>query len=638
MKKIALIMDGWKRSFTYAWPEGILERIRETDEGINLYTFNSCGDGSRDREYNIGEYNIYQLPDLKDFDGVIVDLNNIGYPDVRDNLIASIKEAGKPALAIANDIEGFYYVGIDNYMAMREVIAHLHEKHGCSRFWFVMGPKDNYENGRRAAALRDYMDERNLAWKEDDFYWENFEYQCGLHGFESHWKREGKLPDAIICANDNIAVGVCEAAAKYGCYVPQDVLVTGFDNFDKAGYYLPHITTVEHMRKEVGYRCADILIRLWKGEKIPHFNYTGYKCIFWESCGCETDFAVNQAIHSKEQVLYGIEAEELRNQVLALEYEFLQCNTVAEMAKRIPKRISVVKCDAIYTVVDKHINDFKNMKEFYDQHLLDEGEFCIQGYPDSMRVEFVYENGQVKECKEKKISGIFPMFDTEERGRDYLFLPLHFRERAVGYFVVCNAVQLMKRQYLLQIINILTAAMENLHKKERLIYLNRELADLSVKDSMTGMYNRLGYQELACRMFEEKKKQGENLTVLFIDMDRLKYINDHFGHIQGDRAIREISETILRHTSRDAMAVRTGGDEFLIVGDRVEEGRLCDMVDRIREELQEQAERKKLPFPLTISVGYVHTDMDSDRTLDDYVREADEIMYQEKIEKKVERR
>ena len=48
---------------------------------------------------------------------------------------------------------------------------------------------------------------------------------------------------------------------------------------------------------------------------------------------------------------------------------------------------------------------------------------------------------------------------------------------------------------------------------------------------MTGMYNRLGYQKLACKLFDEKKKQNENLSIIFIDMDRLKYINDQFGHI-----------------------------------------------------------------------------------------------------------
>ena len=94
MKKIALIMDGWKRFFTYAWSAGVLERIRETNEDVNLYIFNSSGDWSRDEDYNIGEYNIYRLPDLNDFDGIIVDLNNIRYPKVHRQLFRHAGNSG----------------------------------------------------------------------------------------------------------------------------------------------------------------------------------------------------------------------------------------------------------------------------------------------------------------------------------------------------------------------------------------------------------------------------------------------------------------------------------------------------------------------------------------------------------------
>ena len=62
--------------------------------------------------------------------------------------------------------------------------------------------------------------------------------KCGVHGFEKLLTLHGKLPDAIICANDNIAVGVCETAEAHGYKAPDDFLVTGFDNFDKASYCL----------------------------------------------------------------------------------------------------------------------------------------------------------------------------------------------------------------------------------------------------------------------------------------------------------------------------------------------------------------------------------------------------------------
>ena len=100
MKKIALIMDGWKRYLTFAWPAGILRRIKKTEEKINLYIFNSSGGWSGDKDYDAGEYNIYNLPDLKQFDGIIVDLNNISSQKVIDNVIRLVKESGAPAISI----------------------------------------------------------------------------------------------------------------------------------------------------------------------------------------------------------------------------------------------------------------------------------------------------------------------------------------------------------------------------------------------------------------------------------------------------------------------------------------------------------------------------------------------------------
>ena len=111
MRKIALIMDEWKRCFTFAWPSGILQRIRELGEDVNLYIFSSSGNWSRDQEYNIGEYNIYHLPDLQEFDGIILDLNNVVMEDVRQETIQRAKMSGVPVISVGCEIDGCYYVG-----------------------------------------------------------------------------------------------------------------------------------------------------------------------------------------------------------------------------------------------------------------------------------------------------------------------------------------------------------------------------------------------------------------------------------------------------------------------------------------------------------------------------------------------
>lgn len=641
MKKIALIMDGWKRFFTYAWPAGILQKIHETNEEINLYIFNSSGDWSWDANYNAGEYNIYKLPNFDDFDGIIMDLNNIRYPEVVSEIAEIVRNTKKPAISISNKLPGFYYVGIDNRKSMLTIMEHLYSAHNCRRFWFVMGPKSNYENNIRANALKEFMQTHHLDYEENDFYFESYEYTCGYRGFNYLVSRLGekeKLPDAIVCASDNIAVGVLEAAGKMGYHVPEDFCVTGFDNFDKAAFYSPKITTVGHIREDIGYLCADLLMRIWDGKPVEKYNYTESHYVYWDSCGCKNNAQIDQIEHAKGQILYDIETTDFEEQVLGLEYALLNCKSIQEISACIPACIPAFQCDAIYLVLDEHINDFHKDLTYFNQNLIDDAKFHIQGYPETMSVEFAYDMKEGVISDKQTIDSLFPMFDHPEKGgMDFLFMPLHFRQYTIGYFVIRNAVYLLEKQYLFKVMNVLTSAMRNLYEKEKLGYMNQILADMNVKDAMTGLYNRLGFQKLVCSLFDERKSKGENLLIMFVDMDRLKYINDNFGHDYGDSAIRIIASTIMEHCGKNDIPVRNGGDEFIIVRENMEPESYEEMINSMRNAVTRKARQHQLPFDLTFSVGAVSTDMSSDQTLDDYIRIADETMYEEKTRKKANR-
>lgn len=635
MRKIALLMDGWQRYFTYAWPAGIMTRIRETDEDVNLYIFNSSGNWSRDEEYNEAEYNIFSLPNLADFDGIILDLNNILHAGIAEHVVERVKQVEVPVIAIGQEIEDYYYVGIDNRRAIREVMEHLAKVHGCRHFWFVMGPEDNYENQKRVEEIRQFLKEKGFAGSASDFYFEAFDYDCGMNGFSSLLRQHKTMPDAIVCANDNIAVGVCEAAKSYGYQIPQDFLVTGFDNFDKASYYKPDISTVSHIREDVGYTCADIFLRLWKGEKLERFHFTKTECIFGGSCGCIRQEKIDEREYLRQQMIYQIETQAFEEEVLSLEYDLIQCRNFGEMIACLTKCMPTMKCDALYLVVDNELN---NYKERCGSLLAGEEEvFCIHGYPDKMKVEFAYRDGKSLELENSRIEGIFPMFDSKIGGRDYLFLPLHFRGRTIGYFVIRNAVYLMEKQYLHEIITTLTNAMENLHKKETLEYMNERLSELYVRDSMSGLYNRMGGMNLANQMFDRAKQKKESLVIMFVDLDRLKYINDNLGHEKGDFAIKAVSGALLRCYDTSAVVIRLGGDEFLVVMEEHQEAGIEKKLARLRADITAQGEAGGLPVPLSVSTGYVITDPNSDKDLGMYINEADDIMYREKTAKKASR-
>ena len=75
--------------------------------------------------HNQGEYNIYTLPDLSSFDGIIMDCTNISDKNIFDRLVDMIRKSGKPVVSIGNHIEGFYYAGIDNKKPIADMMEHL---------------------------------------------------------------------------------------------------------------------------------------------------------------------------------------------------------------------------------------------------------------------------------------------------------------------------------------------------------------------------------------------------------------------------------------------------------------------------------------------------------------------------------
>lgn len=604
---------------------------------MNLYIFNSSGNWSQDTAYNQGEYNIYRLPDFNEFDGIILDLNNISSQQIIKEVVERAKNTSAPVISIANEIEDFYYVGINNYQAMREIISHLHKCHGCRSYWFVMGSEENYENRERIRALRDYMKEQKLSCSEQDFYFENYEFECGKHGFEHLLStHKEKVPEVVICANDNIAVGVCEAASARGYHIPQDFCVTGFDDFDKASYFVPRISTMSYIREEIGYLCADIFLHLWAGETVPHFNYTKTKGVFWESCGCDTGDGLDDREHLKNQILYDIESQEFADNVLTLSFELLQCSTVEEMMTCIPRTIPSLRCDAMYLVLDEHMDFYKNHMDC-DKNLrysVSSELFRTEGYTNKMRVRFAFENDRIVSMEHAQVEGIFPLFEYPEGGKDFLFIPLHFREYTVGYFVIRNAVYLLEKQYLFQVINALNTALENLHKNEKLEYMNQTLNGLYVNDSLTGMYNRMGYQKFAEQYMNSLHEEGKSALILFVDLDRLKEINDNYGHEYGDFAIISASKAILKSCGNNSVASRTGGDEFIIIRDAVSMKEQEEMICDIHRELKEISTSMHFPVEMDVSIGVIRTVPESSRKLSDYVSEADEIMYGEKMKKK----
>jgi diguanylate cyclase (GGDEF)-like protein len=114
---------------------------------------------------------------------------------------------------------------------------------------------------------------------------------------------------------------------------------------------------------------------------------------------------------------------------------------------------------------------------------------------------------------------------------------------------------------------------------------------------------------------------------MFIDINNMKTINDHYGHLYGDKAICIVADAIKAGISEAILAVRFGGDEFLLAAPEYSIEEAESLKDSINRYIDKQNDSGIYPFRFTVSIGYVITDPTAKESIQDYVHMADELMY-----------
>lgn len=162
-----------------------------------------------------------------------------------------------------------------------------------------------------------------------------------------------------------------------------------------------------------------------------------------------------------------------------------------------------------------------------------------------------------------------------------------------------------------------------------------ELQRLSMIDELTGLLNRRGFINAGVRHVQIARRAQRNLLLFFADLDDLKLINDRYGHLEGDQALRNTARILTATFRHSDILARYGGDEFAILAIDAEGGAI-GMADRLKENIRSYNQRVLSPYPLSISVGLARFEPQSSLSLEDLLDAADHELYQRKGLKRTE--
>lgn len=622
---IAVILSEICEVYQTVLVDGIRKRAAES--GYNVAVFASFFSHRQDSSLNeIGENNIFSLINYTLFDGFIVVPNSLETPGLLDGIVKQLKETGKPVVYIDKESDDFYSVSSDDYSSFKSITNHLIHHHGFTKINCITGYPGLNLSELRLQGYKDALTENGIAVEEDRYTYGDF-WRIAPVQFVEHMFTCGlELPQAVVCANDTMAIAVCEALKERGIRVPEDISVTGFDRIAEGKVARPQMSSLEPSMAEIGKKSIDLIIDVLNEKPVDKAYLVPGTFYPSESCGCvsqtqEQDRAdLDIIFKSKELNQYFVNA-------IYMSEHLQESENVDNLFERLAQHVFLLN-----DIKTLHIFLCDNWDVLQDRNSAENKSLPI--FSETIINKFDLNNGDpMKDYFSFPLEQMFPpLFDDSLPEETYFIFPVNFQDKTFGYSVCsCQGDTKVPDAIFRSWIKYLSNALEHLNSKQHLEWALKRLERMSEMDSLTGVYNRRGYENRVHRMFDIAKEQSKDFLIIMGDLDCLKMINDNYGHGEGDNAIRIIAKALQNSFTEDEVCARIGGDEFIMFGSGIfDDEKLKSYPLRIQEYLDHYNSNSSKPYLIGISLGIFCQKVSQDSTLEEWIEKADENMYANK--------
>lgn len=259
-----------------------------TKHDYKLMLFNSAFDVTESINADIGVGGIYDFINYDIIDALVIYLSGFFDEDLYRTIVDKAISKNIPVILEDREYPNCYTIQNSIEAALEDLINHVIRDHHITDTFFIAGIKGNEFSDKRIAVYKKVLMDNGLPFDESMVDYGDFWEWPTRAVMDRLFMRE-KLPKAIICANDAMAVAACDYLAERGMTVPDDIIVTGFDGSPRGMFSTPKLTTCDIDLQGFSEKCMDILDAHFRGECIPKFYTNPYTFKKSESCGCLAD-------------------------------------------------------------------------------------------------------------------------------------------------------------------------------------------------------------------------------------------------------------------------------------------------------------------------------------------------------------
>lgn len=587
--------------------------------GCSLWIYNITADLYWDEASTKAEISVFDLIDFEITDALIIMEEKIKSKTVSSRLLKRAKANGVPAIVVDGDYEQVATVHYDYSRGFEQIVRHVIDCHGARNLHFMGGIPGNSFSDARLAVFRRVLAEKGLPFHDRSVSYGYFWAKPAKAAAEALIEN-GSLPDAIICANDIMAINVSAVLQEHKIRIPEDVIVTGFDGQDEIFFSDPSITSARCGTSGLAESVFRAVIDSLQYGQITKDYLVEPTLILNESCGCSgEDVSTIGHTHSFNDRFYRYQDD---NQLLAQISEWMQNSSSLQEA-----------CWCLYDPV------LTDMCCIVDQRCQDDTINLLES-PDagiqSQSTLLTFFDTEEKDFLQRP----FPRKDIiprlEERmnsGMPLIFNAMTFMNVSLGYYCFhFKDYEITDYCKIPQIITMLSFGVGGFITRQYQRYLRSRIESMYKYDALTGLHNRISFNKEVAALKKQHQDEQLPVTIILSDLDGLKSINDSYGHAAGDQAIAAAADALMKSCPPDSICMRFGGDEMIAVIPGA-----CDIA-RIRQSihrcLDEFNESSGLDFRITTSIGTHKTQLTQDMDLEKLFRFVDADMYHEKQIKK----
>lgn len=294
-RTIGLLADWFDEHYQHTILRTVEEAVAQ--RGSNSLAFGGGIPGSRTRSSERRQL-AFDLIAPSNVDGVILlagtMVNELG-SEALEQLMQRLD--GLPSCAIGIEVPGVPSLLVDNQLGIDQAMTHLVERHSAHRVAFIRGPHKNKEAESRFAAYRAALERANIAYDDRLVFQGDFLQESGRKAIR-HWLESSIHLDAVIAANDEMAIGALRQLTDSGKSVPGDVALIGFDDLEGAQSTTPPLTTVRQPLKDLAIAAVRTVMDQIAGRDVPRLQVMQTHLVVRDSCGCSLQLSsTGQSLH-----------------------------------------------------------------------------------------------------------------------------------------------------------------------------------------------------------------------------------------------------------------------------------------------------------------------------------------------------